>query len=932
MTATGTVKAGLTALAASAACLAGACEPDSGPAAELREPGVIIAPNESTLGSFTLSGTIRVGTGECNGGVPQLRQIADLPADCSSSPPGNTCYFVWRGDNVATSDIPPTFDPSALDGSRTYSVLLNRSSLVANVETPISWKAGHRGFNTRPYPEFRFGGSVTPGSSRILRIDSGVVASPQLGTDTATKDLPGIGYPTDTSNPANLASVQFEVRTPWNSDVDDVVMLTIGMRDDSSPGTWSQFSNDRCVGAGRNAANTGFCQALGAQTARTTDRFIREYVQSDGSILAGQTLGDANTVAQRLRAELLVVPGRPYDVTIRAQLRDDIVITTTQTLGASLTPPCAVLDLSAADPSTCPACVVARPNHAITGSVWLYAPDTDGVRATRYANTFVSDDPDEPMVGRSAGGTQIWIDAPADGGPVPYSWNGVNAGRYQMASRSSNSGAGFLVEGHVELSWAARPLTPFVQFRPLYVWPRAGALPAGEVFGPSLGLDPSGHFFVGETETQQVINRFAQMGYIQGRVVFPGGCDLTPGIIVTGSAEFVGVGDESGGTFLDEAPTERAIVTGNLDALARGLFNAGNHPTAPGQFEVAATTGTWRELAYRLQLSDGDGYNGTLFVWPSNATEVTLSAPGRGNENTAMLVSGRDLAVTRVGLTVKVPAGQQVKNPRVEIGNDTRDGTSFPGRVTYTDLNSNPLGAFVATAMGGEDEDNDWTEEDLQIIVMANSTVDFVPVADVRTQLADGSWSEWQPAPFPTLEGIELLGSCGVCFDENNQQIDDTDGDPEVLVTGDVDPSLLTAQLPDQPAGTPSLVVSGTITDDTPVDWKVLDSDGQVIDSGEGASWSATLIGLVSGETTFTIVVEDCVGNTTTIPLLVRVAEPLCPAVDTPDMCEAPATGSAFYVNVRGPGDVQKAILCTAAPGQAATCNTAELLDAQCGN
>lgn len=948
MTRHGIVKPAFSFLATGAALVATACEQEGGPAGANLDPALIVAPSESEslLGSFTLSGTIRIGTGECNGNPAQLRRIADLPGECATNPPGNTCYFVWRGDNVATSDIAATLGASAPDGSRPYSVLLNRASLVSNVETFIDWRAGHKGFNTRPYPDLRYGGSVTAGSSRILRFDSGVVPSPPVGTDAAAKDLPGLGFPTDTSNPANLASVQFEVRTPWSFTscgaagcTDDVVMLTINMTSDTVPRTFSQFSENRCAGAGRNAANSGLCQALGTQTARTTDRFIREYVQSDGSILSGQVLGDANTVAQRLRAELLVVPGREYGVEIRAQLRDDIVITTTQTLPAALTPPCAVLDLSAADPSTCPACIVARPNHAISGSVWLYAPDTDGVRATRYANTFVSDDPDAPMIGLSAGGTQIWVSAPPDGGPVPYAWNGVTEGRYQMGSRGRNTGTGFVTEGHVELSWGtARPLTPFTQFPPLYRWPRTGAVPAGETYGPSLGLDPSGHFFVGAAEIQQVVNRYARMGYIQGRVSFVGGCDLTPGIIVTGSAELTGVGAESGTPFQDEGGTTRTPAIGNLDALARGLFNAGDHPTAPGEFEVAATTGTWRELAYRLQLSDGDGYNGSLFVWPADPTQVTLSAPGRGAENTDMLLTGRALAVTRVGLKLKVPAGQRVRYPRVEIGNDLRVGTSFPGRITYADLDGNTLGAFVATATGAENTDGDWTEEKLKIVVMANSTVDFVPSAEVCTELTDGSCSTWELAPFPALSGIELRGSCGVCFDENNQPIEDADGVPTITVDGNVgDPGAESAQLAELPAGTTSLTVTGTITDDTPVDWSVRDGAGNVIDSGEGTPWSASLTGLSSGDNTFTIVVEDCVGNTTTMPLLVRVAEPLCPAIETPDMCELgdglPAPGSAFYVNVRGPAGEQRAILCTvASPGQAATCDTSNLLDAQCGN
>lgn len=932
-----------------AALTTAACEiPD--PVAEA--PSVIIAPDESTTSPFTVSGLIRIGSGECGGGPAVLREVTNAAcADASS------CAFAWEGVNVSAPDIAASLGPTNVaDNSRPYSTGLNRYQ----DSTLIQWAARHTTFASRPGPEFAFGGTTQPGTSRRFSYVAPPMTSPLPpnepgGTDTVTRHFPA----TNPGNLANLTSLRLELEMPWsfancNATTgcgDDIVSVRIQAGDTGASDVYAMFTSERCLGAGKRSNGTSNCFSVPAGSApeAQADGFIRSYLQSDGTVIsAAGAAGNASTTRQRVTLELLVVPDTGYDLEVRVQLRNGSLIEQNQTFGATLVSPCGVTWLKASapsgDPAYCPACLLARPPQSVEGTLHLDIPSTDGVEdvvsASQWSAVFI--DSAGVQAGVAAGGTTLTYPAPPGNVAIPYHWD-LLADRYRMRSRSSNRADTWDTEGNIDLAWSNRPDSPFIRHPATYRFPLVGAEPAGQVWGSSLGLDGSGAFYIDANETQ-VVNRYAPVQFVRGAVTFVGGCDLDEGIIQAGVAELEGVGNGNAGTLPDEKGHQQTLFSGNYGAFARGLFYGGadaDPATVDGEFEIAASPGDWRERGYRLRLASPD-INGDLWVFPkTDRHAVTLAANGRGAE---AVLPVRELPVTQIGIPLAVnPASERIRNPIALIGDDLKASTGveaapdpvvdFPGRIPYHDVNQNVLGAFTARGEGAVDGDGNGATETVSLLAMANSEVTVTVTAeystlDPQTQL----WSPWVRQPFMT-KTMQLTGSCGVCLLPDGSTVEDG-GDPQVSPN----PIVL-----DLPAYVTTATINATIVDDTIFgtsqnSWRLEDGAGNVVDQGGGTSVMAQVDDLTEGTHTFTLTVTDCLQHSTSVPVTITVAAPLCPPADTPDMCEADNTGavsgSAFWIDLVDGSGQSGALLCTVAgPGQAPICDPNTLTTtAQCGN
>lgn len=877
----------------------GACEPPEVPSAQA--VATTSAALDSVYGPFSLTGKVRIGTSQCAGGAGRSVTLGAKFSDSAGL--------------VQVTPISGAQDPADL--ARNYSASPQR-----DIESALVTYQWRNTANASIYGRFLFGGSVTAGTSRDIRYRPPDFIAPPSGTDTLVQDV----------TLANLASLQVEVETAWESTLDDVVRVTIQATAAGNPTSISYFNSANCSGDGRNESDTANCAALAVgATPSTVDSFIRRNLPAGGPV-----------TSQRTAAELLLDPGRAYTITIRVEYRDGISSAISKTLSAAQVPECGTILMT---PETDSDLSIGRSPQNLNVSFFLRSdeyitnPANGGPRPIGYYSTFSNLTTTSERVGYTAGGGLIFRTSGALA-PYTYQWRGVSPGRYRMAKEGNLGAAGWVELGHVLLGWGSagepgyRPEFRAVigdsgsgaAFRPLFRWPRVGAVPTGEVGTASLGLDASGHFYVDADETQSV-NRFAAMSYIRGQVELLG-CDVTQANIASGVAEMEGDGSATGPSYSDEKGTTRLSVTGNFEGFARGLFRAGSHVDA-GEFEVAVSPGSWKQLGYRMRIAgigppkpDEPVYDGDLHVFPSSNATFTVGA-GRAGENTALLLTPVQFQVTKVGVTMRVPAGQVMRNPTLQIGTDS---SSFTGRVRFDNSSGVQLGTYLASSVLST---SGVAEVSPLILALSNSSVTIRPSAEIST---DGGQSYGPLTSFPPVT-VDLAGSCGVCVVDATTTIPDDGEGPAVQINA----------VPTQPSGTTSVTVTGTAVDlAVPVVALSVNGIAQPLaPSSASQAFAAQINGLVQGDNVVTVTARDCVGNSTTRTLTIVVAapvEPLCAAQDTPSMCLVPngqlsAPGSAFYVDLVGPAGELASVLCTvAASGAAPVCDTTNLLATQCGN
>ncbi len=897
------MKSKLLPFAAFGTLIASGCEPTVEAEPQAVATTVAALDGESIYGPFALTGKIKFGETTCGG---TLRRVQDLRVRFRD------INFTTTG--VFADAVAGAHDP---DFARNYSAAPQRD--VNGDFITYQWR--NNSFPGHQNSRFFYGGTGTnsgSSSSREFRYGVGDFAAPVAG------DL------VQNLNEQNLASMTLEMTSPRLSLDDDIVSVTITADASGTPDFVGLFNSGICVGDGRNSTDSGDCNTLvPGSTAKQVNGFIRQFTYSGLDI-----------VSQRVSTELLLLPGRSYSLAIRAQYRDGITVRVDKTLTAAEVTPCRDWSMT---PETHADLAIARPAQNINFSVFLESPEYNanptlgGPRPIAYYNTFFRIDDagaaTTDRTGYSSGGTNIAHDS-SDGvtpsTPFSFQWRGVEPGRWRMDNTASNSAAGWLEDGHVVLDWGDASEAGYrpefrlsvgdtgtnAAFRPVYRWPRSGAVPAGEVTTASLGLDASGHFFMDPDEATQQVNRHAKMAYLRGAVTLLG-CDLEPANIAAGAVELDGVGDASGGApFTDERLDARTAATGIHDAFARGLFRAGSHPTEAGQFEVAGSAGNWKVKAYRLRL-DGigaDPYNGDLSIWPSDSTIYSLVA-GRANENTLPLTAGPEFQVSTIGITMSAP-GMLLRRPTLTIGRDI--DPSGPERIPYTDLGGTTLGTYVARSV--DETTPATTSTSAFILALANSTVTVRASAEVST---DGG-TTWNTSSFPPIENYQLSGSCGTCF-VNGVPVSDDGVGPAIEVNGGV-------AIPIQPENTTEFTLTGTAIDAAVpvVSVKVGADFMTLVPDAISQTFTTLVTGLVPGVNVITIVAKDCVGKSTSIQVTIIVAEPLCPPEETPDMCladptGAPATGSVFYISVvRDLDDVVCQLACrTDAAGSPLDCDAA---------
>jgi len=868
--------------------LLGACQADLGaPGGEGGlEPGMVTGAQDgdltSELGDFTLNGDIRVAT--CDG-----------PRELTST---NLVFRDRDGHGLITPATVGATDPGDL--SRPYTAILQR-----DVEGALVTWAPRASLPTLPGPDLRYGGVQEPGQTRLLRYAFQDITSPGVDEgDTATLDL----------RVDDAASVVVEITTPWDDAQDDVVNLGFNLR---AGGMTLWFASGDCYGEGQGCAPL----PAGAQP-RDVNGFIREYLYD----------GDGVTViGQRVRGELLVVPGLTYTVDLRPFFRDHTVLRERATVPAEAFPACGSVVLSA-DNGNCDVCAMTFPPQVLRGTLSFDSPEHratgEGPRPVAFHPTFVGGGPSPQSTGMTSSGGIITYLYPAGveaPDPYPYRWR-LEPDRYFLRNIQSAFSGLYVSYANVKLSWGApaesayRPPADAFGANRLgaFAWPRTGALYVPDGDGglvPGDGPDgpyPDGELLLTEGETVEA-HFHAEMAYLVGDLDFAG-CGVTPNNIAHGLAELEGVGTASGGgTWLDERvdpPEERPIPTGNYAAYARGLFRAGDHADA-GEFEVAASQGPWEELSYQLKLEgiDADPYDGTLRVWPADRRAFELT-PGRDNQVTA---EPRTLAVTRVGVILRAE-GRLIRNPRLHIGDDVGSGSSFPNRVPFREALSGDLaGTYVATstvADGVSQQD----EITAVIIAMANSELELQASAEV----SDDGGATWARAAFPPVAAT-LHGEC-LCVIPDGDDIED-DGEPPVA---SLDP------VADQPLGTTAVTISGAATDVTPIVSVTVDGvevDFTLTALGDDAGFEATFSASAAvepGWNTVTVTFRDCVGNVTTETVTFYVAEPLCDDEDpttpsTPAECQPDQGGMVFYVDVTHEGQ-PAALRCVAWPDAPPTC------------
>lgn len=861
----------------------------------------------SIYGPFGLTGTVRIGQAACGG---TNRRIQDARVRFRDVDFDTTGVFA---DAV--------FGPA--DVARTYS-----AAPLRDIQgTPITYQWRNNDFPAHTNTRLFVGGAATTtGStvSREVRHEGLDFTAPLTGDLVQDVDL------------QDLASLTVELLAERSSMDDDIVSVLVSASSSASPTYGGLFVSGACFGDGRNAADNADCSPVPlGQGAVDVNGYVRTFV-----------LSGADIVAQRIEAEVLLRPGRSYSLTARVQYRDGMTTSVSWSVPSAEVTPCRTWRLT---PTEVPVLAITRPPQAIAATVFFESPEytanptAGGARANGYWNTFfrVNDagDTTSDRTGFTAGGSLIFHGVAAGvtpTAPFTFTWRGVPPGRWRMDNLSSNNTNGWVDDGHVQLTWGTpgeagyRPAyrtvleaTSSPVFRPLFRWPRVGAEPAGQTTTSGLGLDASGHFHVDDDETQSV-SRHAEMAYLRGKVNLLG-CDAVPANIEAGAFEIDGTGSNTGPDFTDEKGATRQAATDTYDGFARGLFRAGTHPDA-GEFEVAASAGSWRTRALRLRLGGigSNPYLGDLSVWPDDPTTYLL-APGRAQENTQLLATPLELAVTKVGVTMTVPGGV-LRNPVLKIGRDF--GASGPERVPYFDLGGTRLGTYVATSLDETLPTGGVQTTSAVIVALANSTIDIIPSAEASV---DGGVT-WNTASFTPIVGYSLSGSCGVCFVDGVPQEDDGAG-PTITVTP-------VGVLPPE---TTSVIISGTAGDAAvPVVGVTVDGTAAaVVPNANSQTFSIAVDGLVPGPNTIVISARDCVGNVTTTTLTVTVAEPLCAPEETPDVCEPtldhtgaplPVTGSAFYVDVVGPNQELRAILCTVASfGEAPQCDTTQLYASQCG-
>lgn len=895
-----------------------ACE-TSAPVSE--GPATVAAPLDAILAPYSLSGTIRIGTSQCQGGA--LRRVA------------NTSSVVFRDINFAQSGVfaTATLGPTGTEDERPYSATLQRD--VGGDLITYQWRNNSN--PTWTFSKFPYGGAATPGSSREFRWAVGDFTSPANAV-SLTQDVVA----------ADAVSLTVELETDHrpasdpDSANDDVVRVFVGASALNAPYFSGLFNSAGCYSPDPGALNINdtpcTVPAQGA-TAQTVNGFIRRNIlDTNGAV-----------TAQRTQVELLLLPGRDYSsLLVRAELRDGIVLEVAlpSPISASQASPCASLMLS---PETQGALYLARAPQTLQGDLHL-APDdaiatVGGPRPTAYFPAF-NDQADASLrVGYTSNGSLISLTPTDWSTPLHYEWHGVAPGNYYMKPASAQALAGFMEFGHVRLSWGDSTETALPGYRPEF---RAVVNDNGSgVFYPlyryptrvpeDVGLDAAGYVAIAPDATVTV-DRIVPMAYLRGKLEL-NGCDLVPGNIGSGAAELKGVAN-----------------TQTSGGLARGLFRAGDFASSasdgPGHFEVAASAGDWRLGTYRIRLdgAGNDPYDGHIAVWLTDQSTHTLVA-GRVNQNTDLVQTPHELTLNKVAVTLHAAPGYQMRNPVLSIGRDTSSGSE---RVAFTNAaGTSTLGSYTAVSRWETSAIPASSSESAQltpvIFAMTNSAVAITASAEVCDITTDCTVAgNWSATGFDPPDPVSLAGACGICIIDANTSVQDDEFPPSISINGDLDLDPNTAVIGPLAPGTQSFVLNGTAIDGaTPVVNLTVGGPGltvqalPVADNSSSQSLSTTLNGLVEGANVFTIVARDCVGNTRTVTLTINVAAPLCPAADTPDMCEGDSSGtvsgSAFWIDLVGPNSQSGALLCTvAAPGQAPVCNPSDpdmfTTTAQCGN
>jgi len=869
----------------------------AGPGCELPDPehdggelAHTVAPQESEGDFFWVRGVVRVASDGCDGAVPTLRPPGDFSGDAE---------FQLVGSDLDLAPVPLTYGDVAPDGSRPIAALLQRTGDDGEL---LSW-ALHKPSLTR----LRYGSETGEGHARAL------FTRPSNLTAPAEGDVEG--WDLDYTDLASVTVVLEMLPPPGEAltpDDDIVSVFALFRADPIDERRGGFFASSVCHGDGCGSYGPG-------ASPRTVAGFVREYtLDADGAV-----------IGQRAMAELLLPAGRAlYEVRLEIRLRDGMLYRQFDSTGlpADALTPCGELTLGSAQ-GNCDACDFARPPQAVEGTTFLASeysadPSMGGPRPTGYRVNLINAQDSTVITGFNAGGglASPW---PTDGLlPEPYAWRGIIEGRYRVHHVTGLRADHRQVRSHVRLGWGEpgepgyRP-TPsdpgFMTLRPMLRWPRVGAihLPDGagglvRGDGPD-GPYRDGHFYLDPGETEE-LHLHGEGAYLGG-VVEPLGCDLGPGNIAAGYADFEGVGSASGGgTFVDERGVERDVPSGNYLGFARGLFGAGT-----GDYEVLAIPGPWQESAYRLEL-DGLGdepYQGTLFVWPAEARAVELTA-GRANQTTLPPIP---LAVTRVGLSLTAP-GRLIRNQRLRVGLDCCQNDDYAGRVPYHDAAGAVIGHFTATAQGAS------------VVAMANSAVTLSATAEVSE---DGG-ATWVETSFPSIPGVELTDACGACVVPGAEP-----GDPPILLEDEDGPPILDVDpVADQPLGTTEVTINGVATDDTPIRDIFIDGvavDFTLVETEDGylATFSAPAAA-VPGNNTVTVEAVDCLGNTSTVIITFYVDEPLClPEDEIPPECHPDQGGVVFYVEVLDQGQ-PRAIRCVAWPDAAPTCDTANLFDPVCAD
>lgn len=607
----------------------------------------------------------------------------------------------------------------------------------------------------------------------------------------------------------------------------------------------------------------------------------------DGAIVQGDIAPNPATVGGfvstwkngrvTVTGEVLLLPGKTYRF-------EDAAVELSDSTGASLsvvTVPSTDLQVKNKCDTYTAQTTLVPPKGRLSGSVFFRRdpaePSNSGPRVRKYSVPYTGAT-NENVYNHERAGVDIHgkekLLYTSNDEPVKYDHRAIRKGRWGLSVCNPGPRA-----------WLEWPSGARGWFR----WPAPGIEtihPVDTADNASNGLDRDAFTFVDAHDPlisspelpyamrQEVIALDTQMAYVTGTIRLDGCIGETS--IHAGNAHVSGVAEDDGlpAQFTDERGYERNARTGTAGGAARGVFSS------PGNYEIAASRGPWREGGYHVNLrrgtspDDSNHYHGTLGARVRNPATYHLT-PGYGNA-----VQGP----TRVFTTGEIKALVRVINEDGSLRPFTNP-SAYVGSSRYPygyALQGQGEGVYYASSKGSPESR---IEHPIRLIGVAESKGNVRIRAYVPAN-ADGSggglWMSHMLRNVPfTADSCKFEDKCGPdsdldgigdfcdnCVDVSNKSQKDSDQDnvgdacEDVCVTiqrgieGDVFDTFLSSNALTSNFGGAQELLVGRLSQ-VGLTWSLLDFDLGVIPANAPVkSAKLTLFGLGAGAKSSEIVVN----------------------------------------------------------------------------